>query len=207
MTPMPKLITCRLTFSTVMSIFEKLMDEPSGLLRECLVLAALKSAETDADEGLHVEVRSAKTGPRQEGTADIAIYRGPVLQKLFLVTPRAELPATVAARASRLLEDLDLSRIHVLTEQEGGPTPGERMIAMSMTSGGTLGYQDISVLDIRSKIASVTDDLSRPLLRTALHRLDQYLRTHTDPDLADEYVLSLYDSRPDIVRAPTEVQP
>lgn len=196
MVPMPELITCRLTFSTVMSIFEKLIDEPSGLMRGCLILAALKSAEADADQALRVVVRQP---------AEIAVCRGTLLQELFLVTPRAELPTTMAARASRLLEDADLPRIHVLTQKKGGATEGERTVGTSMTSGGTSGYQDVSVLDLWGEIESTTARLLRPLRRTALHRLDQYLRDHVDPDLADEYVLSLYDARPDIVREPAWV--
>lgn len=205
MVQMPELITCRLTFSVVMSIFERLMSQPSGLMRECLILAALKSAELDAVQDLRVEVRPAEVDPRAEATADIAIWQGPLIQELFLVTPRAGLSATMTARASRLLENLDLRRVHVLTQLEDGRTPGEHTVVMSMISGGTFGFQDISLVDIRSKIESITDDLPRPLLRTALHRLDQYLRAHADPALADEYVLSLYDTRPEIVRDPAGV--
>lgn len=200
MASMPAIATNRLTFAVVMSIFDRLLGEPSGLMREALILAALKSAEAETDHALLVEVR-----PNEAGGADIAILRGVFLQELFLVIPRAELPATMAVRASRLLEDEDLPRVHVLTDHGVEPTQGERRLAMSMTSGGTSGYQDISVLDIRHEIASATGRLHRRSRRTSLHKLDRYLRTYADPALADEYVFSLYDTRPEIVREPAGV--
>lgn len=200
MASMPELVTNRLTFAVVMSIFDTLIGEPSGLMREALILAALKSVEAEADHALLVEVR-----PNDAYAADIAILRGAFLQELFLVTPRAELPATMAVRASRLLEDEDLPRVHVLTDHGVEPTQAEHRLAMSMTSGGTNGYQDISVLDIRHEIASATGRLHRRSRRASLHKLDQYLRIYADPVLADEYVLSLYDTRPDIVREPAGV--
>lgn len=201
---MPELITSRLTFAVVTSILDRLMAEPSNLKREWVVLASLLSAEAEADELLHVEVSPAHAANPRAGTiGEVAIWRGGLLQEIFLVAPRETLPEAMVVRASHLLDQADLPRIHIVTETRSGATAAGAGLGMAMASGGHTGYQDVSVLDIRHEIRSVTARMPRQSRRSALHKLDLYLRAlYADPDLADEYILSLYDTSPEIVREP-----
>lgn len=204
MIKMPELIASRLTFAVVTSVFDGLVARPSDLKRERLVLASLLSAEAEdsGQQHLRVEVSPAHgAGPGPGTDADIAIRRGGIAQELFLVVPRSALPEAMTKHAPYLMEQEDLPRVHILTEAESGLTEAETRILTTMASGGLSGYQDVSVLDIKSEIRSLTARLPRKSRATALLKLDKYLRTKlADPRLADEYVLSLCDLRPDIVR-------
>jgi hypothetical protein len=198
-TQMPELITSRLTFGVVTSVLDRLLAQSWDLKLECLVLAALLSAETEEDETVQVETGPVETGPG-DGTApetdiaaDITIWRRSLLQELFLITQEESLPATVV-RAARLREKTDLPRVHVLTSTDADLDDIYGCVG--------LGYdQDVSVLDIHHEIQSAIARLARQSRRVALHKLYRYLRTkQPGPGLAAEYVNTLDSIRPDIIR-------
>jgi hypothetical protein len=191
---MPELITSRLTFGVMTSVLDRLLAESWDLRLECLVLAALLSAEAEGDETVRVEVGPGDgTPPETDIAADITIWRRSLLQELFLVTMEDSLHATVV-RAARLREKADLPRVHVLTSTDAD-------LDDIFGCAGLAYNQDVSVLDIHHEIQSATARLARQSRRVALHKLYRYLRTRQPgPGLAAEYVNALDSIRPDIIR-------
>jgi hypothetical protein len=191
---MPELITSRLTFGVMTSVLDRLLAESWDLRLECLVLAALLSAEAEGDETVRVEVGPGDgTPPETDIAADITIWRRSLLQELFLVTQEESLHATVV-RAARLREKADLPRVHVLTSTDAD-------LDDIFGYAGLAYDQDVSVLDIHHEIQSATARLARQSRRVALHKLYRYLRTRQPgPGLAAEYVNALDNIRPGIIR-------
>jgi hypothetical protein len=188
---MPELITRRLTFPALAILFDRLLDRSSRGAHEQFILAALLSAQAEAEGGLRVETKSLNASDASAGTvADVQIWRRGILEEAFEVS--ANRWDTKVLQAAQTRERADLPRIHVIAR--AGITTGVDMIQV-LTNNGLASDEDISVLDIRHEIRSVTARLSRPARKAALQTVYGFLKNRQPDDgLVSEYVSELHEA-------------
>ena len=190
--PMPELITRGLTFPALASLFDQLLGRPSRGAHEQFILAALLSAAAEADGTFRVETKPLNAADASAGTAaDIQIWRRGVLEEAFEVSGNRW--QTKLMQAAQTRERTDLPRIHVVAF--AGMTTGPD-IMHAMADEGLDADVDVSVLDVRHEIRSVTARLSRPSRKVALQTLYGYLKNRQpDDSLVTEYVDALRDAK------------
>jgi len=189
--PMPELITRRLTFPALATLFDRLLDRSSRGAHEQFILAALLSAHAEADGGLRVETKSLNASDASAGTAaDVQIWRRGTLEEAFEVS--ANRWDTKIVQAAQTRERADLPRIHVIAR--AGITTGVDIVHV-LTDNGLAPDEDVSVLDIRHEIRSVTARLSRPSRKAALQIIYGFLKNRQpDDELVTEYVNELHEA-------------
>lgn len=192
--PMPELNTRSLTFPALTGLFDKLLSRPSKGAHQQFIYAALRSAEAEMEGTIRVETKTLNAADASAGTvADIQIWRKGILEEAFEISGNQW--STKIAQAEKVRARTDLARIHIIASADV-PPPTDVDIFHVIADNGLDSTVDVSVLDIRHEVRSVTARLSRPARRSALNTLYEYLK-HKQPDdvLVIEYVQALHDAK------------
>jgi hypothetical protein len=183
--PMPELAIRQLTFPRLAMLFEQMLSHPSRGAHEQFVLAALLSAVAEEDGTLRAETKSLNASDRSAGTAaDIQLWRRGVLEEAFEVTAgpwhaKIRQAADVQART-------DLNRVHIVAD--AARVTG-RQVADALAERGLRADTDLSVLDLRHEIRSLTARIGRQGRQAALITLYDYLVSRQpDDELVSRYV-------------------
>lgn len=188
--PLPHIDHGRLTFAAVMRLIERLLDHPSGGAHEQYLFAALLGAVLDERaDGLRVETGSLHGADKATKKADVEIRQGQNLIEAYEVS--ANRWDDKLAQAVQLLERRqEVSRVHIVAP--GRPSADEivaGLISSKLPPGVDPLRLDVSVLDLRSELASLVARAGKHTRRTALGILYDFLRLlQPNPELADNLV-------------------
>jgi hypothetical protein len=190
--PMPELITRRLTFPALAAFFDRMLSRPSRGAHEQFILGALLAAAAEADGGFRVETKPLNASDASAGTAaDIQVWRRGVLEEAFEVSANRWQAKIVQAAQTR--ERADLPRIHLVAAADS--VSGVDVVH-ALADEGLEADVDVSVLDIRHEIRSLTARLTRPSRKVALRVLYVYLKNRQpDDSLVVDYVNAIHEAK------------
>lgn len=163
---MPTIDATRLTFGAVTGVFDVMLATPSGGAHEQFIFAALLDAVVEEAGKGRVATKSLSAADAPAGTAaDVQIFDGGVVAEAYEVT--ANEWHTKVAHAVEVLRLHDLRRVHIIGRAES-------VTNEELRTATPLGA-DISVLDIRREIHSLTHRLQRTGRRAAIVKLYEHL--------------------------------
>lgn len=173
--PLPPIDTTRLTFPATAALWDELLSTPSNGAYEQFIFAALLHAYVEqlgirANE--RVATKSLNAADASASAAgDVQHLAGGQVLEAYEVT--ANDWGTKVAQAVELLNRFDLARVHIVG---AALDVAAEDIASALPSPAL----DVSVLDIRHEIRSLTHRLLKPARRNAIERLYDHL-VHRQP--------------------------
>lgn len=187
---LPKLRVRKLTFANVSVLFDRLLNRPSKGAHEQFILAALLAAVSDATGKFRADTKSLNAADASAGTAgDIQIWLGGIVEEAFEVTGNQW--QTKLKQAATIRDKRDLERVHIVARASA--VSGQEIVE-ELVSVGLDKDLDLSVLDIRHEIRSLTARLKRQSREAALETLYNYLKQRQPDDtLVIEYVQALHE--------------
>ena len=181
--PMPTLNRSALTFARVSRLLRDLFDVGSQGAYEQFSIAAFLSAlvEQTGSHQYRVETKSLNASDKSSMAAgDVQIMMGNRVVEAYEITAndwKTKLPGV-----EKTVRDYDLTRIHIVASVEDGL---EEELLREL-EGQTV---DVSVLNIREFVVSLTSVLTRTFRAEALVRLYEYLdRYQPDVQRVNQYV-------------------
>jgi len=183
--PLPPVDTARLTFAAVASLWDKLLSVPSNGAYQQFVFASLLQAQVE-QLGLRTNER-VNTKPLTAADAsastagDVQHMAGGQVLEAYEVT--ANDWRTKVKQAIEAMQRYDLARVHVVGAAANVDADD---IAKALPQAGL----DVSVLDIRHEVRSLTHRLLKPARRVAVERLYDHL-VHRQP--REDLVVRLVD--------------
>ncbi|MBF6235584.1 hypothetical protein IU474_00610 [Nocardia otitidiscaviarum] len=187
--PMPELNTGALTFPRMWALFESMLDIPSRGVHEQMIFAALLHALIlELGDGRQVKTKNINASDASAGTAaDVQVLLGGQPMEAYEVTANSWKTKLSQAEAARV--KAGLMRLHIVAS--GGELSADELASELKENGLGLGA-DLSVLDIRHEIRSMTARLTRSNRPEALQHLYELL-VHKQPDhsLVDDFVARL----------------
>ncbi|MBV9124488.1 MAG: hypothetical protein JO112_14110 [Planctomycetes bacterium] len=182
--PMPDLVQGALSFARVMSLFQEMLDTPSAGAHEqfitaCLLHAKVEQTNVPGHRTERVETkRLTASDASSRAAADIQIQVGSRVLEAFEVTANPWTDKVAGARDK--MRAHDLTRLHIVARVDSV----REMLAFLMAQ-----EEDISVLEIRAFVASLTAELTKAGRVSALKRLYELLdRYQTEIALVNAYV-------------------
>jgi hypothetical protein len=183
--PMPELDQGKLSFFEVVALLEDLLSSPSGGVYEQFTVAAFVQAvieEFDLNRlgAWRVETKNINASDASSRTpGDVQVKRGDRVEESFEVTAAdwtSKLRSAVTA-----VRDYDLPRAHIVAPVD----PRTISSAVGLRGAGA----DLSVLDVRGLLHTITAVMRKPARGNALRRLYEFLdRYHSDPERVNAYV-------------------
>lgn len=168
--PLPAIDTTRLTFPAAAALFDELLSTPSNGGYEQFIFAALLHAYVEQlgiRTNERVTTKSLNAADASASAAgDVQHLAGGQVLEAYEVT--ASDWRTKVAQAVEALRRYDLARVHIVGAA-GDVTAQE--IAKALPSANL----DVSVLDIRHEVRSLTHRLLKPARREAIERLYDHL--------------------------------
>jgi hypothetical protein len=189
--PMPALNQGVLTFAAVMSLFDQLLNIPSGGAYEQFVVASLLHAKVEqtnvpGHRTERVETKKLTAADASSGAAaDIQIKAGSRTVEAFEVTANPWPDKLEGARAK--MRAHDLARLHIIAKVED-----IEAVLRDLRDR----EEDISVLDLLPFVASLLAELTKAGRANALNRLYQLLdRYQAEIARVNDYVRLLHATR------------
>lgn len=186
----PRLRARKLTFANVSVLFDRMLKRPSKGAHEQFILAALLAAVSDATGTFRADTKSLNAADASAGTAgDIQIWLGGVVEEAFEVTGNQW--QTKLRQAAAIQDRKALERVHIVAQASA---VSAEAIIDGFISAGLDKDLDLSVLDIKHEIRSLTARLRRQSREAALETLYLYLKQRQPDDtLVIEYVQALHE--------------
>lgn len=183
---LPAIDTSRLNFTATAALFDELLSTPSNGAYEQFIFAALLHAYVEqlgirANERVATKSLNAADASAM-AAADVQHLAGGQVIEAYEVT--ANDWRTKVTQAVETLWRYDLARVHIVGAARD-------VSADDISTALPTENLDVSVLDIRHEVRSLTHRLLKPARRNAIERLYEHL-VHRQP--RDDLVVSLVDA-------------
>lgn len=163
---LPRIDATKLTFAALTGLFDEMLATPSGGAHEQFIFAALLDAAVEEAGRGRVATKSLSAADAPGSTAaDVQILDGGIVAEAYEVT--ANEWRSKVGQALQILGQHDLRRVHIVASA-AGVTKAELRAEIPTEA-------DVSVLDVREEVHSLTHRLQRPGRRAALMKLYEHL--------------------------------
>ena len=177
---MPTIDATRLTFASVTAVFDEMLATSSGGAHEQFIFAALLNAVVEEAGSGRVATKSLSAADAPAATAaDVQVFDGGIVEEAYEVT--ANEWGTKVSHAVEVLRLHDLKRVHIIGRAQS--------VRIEELRAEIPPGADISVLDVRREVHSLTHRLQRTGRRAALVKLYEHLvQRQPRDDLVSQYI-------------------
>ena len=186
--PMPILDRGALTFVRVASLFDELLNTPSGGAHQQFAIAACLDSIIDefgegGPHGLRVTTKNINASDASSGTAaDVQVVRGNRVEEAFEITAndwKQKLRTT-----QQIVRSADLQRMHIVASVPPGFLKAARAALPPEI--------DISIIDVQALVATLVALMRKPARELALRRFYEFLDRHgSDVERVNSFVKML----------------